>query len=165
MQVTIEISTGQNHSRYVTPADIQKNIDALQRAFDRTPKVEGSILLLDTMSILRGIQRQLEPGAIPVRPGDRALPPIASLAAQVKDQLGRNAWVCQSKETRLKYLAGEVVELACAASMTTGAGDPSHVCDEALHVIWNALAFLAEDGIPAPVLEDRWGWLLARKGG
>lgn len=57
--VTIELQTGYQ-SRRVTRADIQKNIDALQRASDGEPPLgPDSVLLLDTMSILKGIQHQL----------------------------------------------------------------------------------------------------------
>lgn len=42
-----------------TKQAIQKNIDALQRAVDGKPSSHDFVLMIDTKSILEGIQKQL----------------------------------------------------------------------------------------------------------
>jgi len=59
MLVTIEISAGPYRDYRVTKADIQKNIDALDRAIDGKPQANDFTLLMDTQTILEGIQQQL----------------------------------------------------------------------------------------------------------
>lgn len=59
MQVTIELYSGPTHCYKVTKQEIQKNIDALQRAIDGKPMVKDFVLLLDTKSILEGIKTKL----------------------------------------------------------------------------------------------------------
>jgi len=58
MRVCIEIRHGPNHDYYVSKAEIQKNIDALERAADKA-NAPDSMLIMDTISILQGIQREL----------------------------------------------------------------------------------------------------------
>lgn len=59
MRITIELKTGPNHSDYVTKEDMQDNIDALQRAIDNCVSGGDVNLLIDTKSVLIGIQREL----------------------------------------------------------------------------------------------------------
>lgn len=59
MIVSIELCTGPNHDEHVTKKDVQKNIDALQRAVDDEPLAHDFVLLLDTMYIMKGIQKRL----------------------------------------------------------------------------------------------------------
>ena len=62
MKATIELLNGPSHNPYVSKKDIQKNIDALQDCIDNINKWGNSShinLLIDTKSILEGIQRQL----------------------------------------------------------------------------------------------------------
>jgi len=59
MQVTIELYAGPRHRDKVTKQDIQKNIDALQRAMDGKLLALDFMLLLDTKSILKGIKANL----------------------------------------------------------------------------------------------------------
>ena len=56
MKVTIEIASV---SGAVTKRDIQKNIDAQQRAVDRNGLAGDFVVLMDTMSILEGIKDEL----------------------------------------------------------------------------------------------------------
>lgn len=59
MKVTIDIATGPKSSPIVTKQDIQKNIDALQRTISGKVAFSDITLLLDTKSILIGIQQAL----------------------------------------------------------------------------------------------------------
>ncbi len=60
MFVKIEILTGRGKAFMVTKADVQKNIDALERTIQGNPKLAcDDALLIDTKSILEGIQREL----------------------------------------------------------------------------------------------------------
>jgi hypothetical protein len=59
MIVSIELCTGPNLDEHVTKKDVQKNIDALQRAVDGEPLSHDFVLLLDTMYIIKGIQKRL----------------------------------------------------------------------------------------------------------
>jgi hypothetical protein len=59
MTVTIEIRQGRYHDPEVYKEDMQKNIDALNRAIKGTPLCADDILLLDTLSIIEGIQKKL----------------------------------------------------------------------------------------------------------
>lgn len=59
MEITINLKTGPNHKEEVTKQDIQKNIDALQRAIDGKPLAFDFVLLSDTKSILEGIAAKL----------------------------------------------------------------------------------------------------------
>ena len=60
MEITIEIRSGSKHNDMVTKADVQKNIDALSRAIEGKPRASDFVLLIDTRSILEGIQQQLQ---------------------------------------------------------------------------------------------------------
>jgi len=60
MKVTIELFTGPNHSKDITEEDIQKNIDAVDRAINNKKAACDDILLLDTKTILIGIQQKLQ---------------------------------------------------------------------------------------------------------
>jgi len=60
MKVTIEIAAGRFPSRdIVTKADVEKNIQAIQRAIDGKPQSQDATLLIDAKYILIGIQEQL----------------------------------------------------------------------------------------------------------
>ena len=60
MLVEVEIRQGPQHDARVTQQDIQRNIDALRRAAS-LPGLSGLdyVLVLDSMSILQGIQTKL----------------------------------------------------------------------------------------------------------
>ena len=58
MQVTIELLAGPHHTK-PTKSDVQKNIDALERAIAGKPLCSDWVLLTDTLSILQGIQDRL----------------------------------------------------------------------------------------------------------
>lgn len=58
MKITIELLAGPQGSN-PTKADMEKNINALQRAIDGKPRCSDFILLNDTKSILEGIQKLL----------------------------------------------------------------------------------------------------------
>jgi len=60
MLVEVEIRSGNDHDEIVTVKDIQKNIDALERAIDGKTLCSDFVLLSDTKSILLGIQRFLD---------------------------------------------------------------------------------------------------------
>jgi len=62
MKVTIDIAAGNNQFGLVTKTDVEKNIQAVQRAIDGKSQAQDSILLLDTKWILIGIQEQLPKG-------------------------------------------------------------------------------------------------------
>ena len=59
MEVVIELRAGANHRHHVTKQEMQKNIDALKRAIDGKPLASDYVLLIDTRSILEGIQAKL----------------------------------------------------------------------------------------------------------
>ena len=62
MKVTIKLLNGSHHNPYVSKRDMQKNIDALQDCIDNINKWGNSShinSLIDTKSILEGIQQQL----------------------------------------------------------------------------------------------------------
>ena len=59
MRVEIELRSGPNQREAVRQVDIQENIDALWRCVDGRKTVIDDTLLLDTITILVGIQRQL----------------------------------------------------------------------------------------------------------
>lgn len=59
MKVTIDLCAGPTSFRKPTKHDIQKNIDALERAIKGKPLACDMVLLMDTKSILQGIQNQL----------------------------------------------------------------------------------------------------------
>ncbi len=61
--IPLELLYG-NHRGNPTKEDIQKNIDALQRIVDGKPFCTDSAIQIDTISILKGIQRKL-PGKLP----------------------------------------------------------------------------------------------------
>jgi len=58
MKVTIEIDSGNGPYGMVTKADVEKNIQAIQRAIDGKPQAQDSLLLVDTKWILKGIQKE-----------------------------------------------------------------------------------------------------------
>lgn len=59
MKITIEIKSGE-HGDFVTKDDIQQNINAVRRVCERGEAFPGDLfLLIDTVSILEEIQRQL----------------------------------------------------------------------------------------------------------
>ncbi len=60
-KIVIELKTGPQHNVYVTQKDIQRNIDAVQRASDGKGLAGDFIILTDTISILEGIKSQLPP--------------------------------------------------------------------------------------------------------
>lgn len=59
MKVIIELMCGPNHNYLVTKEQIQKNIDALDRAIKNNKIIKDDVLLMDTKSILKGIQEKL----------------------------------------------------------------------------------------------------------
>jgi len=59
MEVKIDLCAGPNHWHKVTKQEIQKNIDALQRAIDGKPLASDFVLHMDTKSILEGIKTKL----------------------------------------------------------------------------------------------------------
>ena len=59
MNVNIEIRTGPHGEERVKKRDIQKNIDAIDRAISGNLEAADFISLADTNSILRGIQVKL----------------------------------------------------------------------------------------------------------
>jgi hypothetical protein len=59
MKITIELRYGLYHSESVAKGDIQKNIDAIERAIAGRETVIDDMLLEDTKSILVGIQEKL----------------------------------------------------------------------------------------------------------
>lgn len=79
MHITIELKAGPNGSDFVTPADVQKNIDALTEALKTSP-AWTTTCLVDTRSILEAIKRQLQrqqPRHLDRQPGP--LRPFSSL--------------------------------------------------------------------------------------
>lgn len=58
MKVTIEIFTGPNHKE-PTKRDMERNIQALDRAISGNQQCNDFILMMDTKSILIGIQKKL----------------------------------------------------------------------------------------------------------
>lgn len=65
MKVTIELCSGANHNYVFGKGDIDKNIEAIQRAIDGKQIVADMILLMDTKSILEEIKKQLEASSDP----------------------------------------------------------------------------------------------------
>lgn len=60
--VKIELASGPRGESAVTKREMQKNIDALERAAASSQTTARDLVLLtDTVSILRGIQKQLTP--------------------------------------------------------------------------------------------------------
>ena len=59
MIVTIDLATDSKRNHEVTKSDIDKNIEAIQRAIDGNLTAVDTIYLLDTKSILTGIREQL----------------------------------------------------------------------------------------------------------
>ena len=59
MQVCIELKKGSEHTDDIKQADIQKNLDALERYVSGNPLSNDDVLLIDTMSILMAIQNKL----------------------------------------------------------------------------------------------------------
>ena len=59
MKVTIELKTGPKPYKDPTPMDVQKNIDAIRRYIDNKQTCSDDLLLIDTISILEAIQKQL----------------------------------------------------------------------------------------------------------
>lgn len=73
---------------------------------------------------------------------------LLRLMNTVGEHASRNNWIYSHPVDRLKHMSGEVVELMDAVSRhMQSCGDTHYRKDaikEALHVIWNALAFLNE---------------------
>ena len=61
MKIAIRLKAGPDGNEYVTKADIQKNIDALQRYIDGKPQCTDFASLVDTKSILEGLKDLLPP--------------------------------------------------------------------------------------------------------
>jgi hypothetical protein len=59
MKVIIELQTGPNHSDIVEPGDVDKNIEALERALNGQMQGRDFILIQDTISILKAIKKAL----------------------------------------------------------------------------------------------------------
>lgn len=60
MRVTIELKTGARPHRPVQKSDMDRNIEALQRAIDHKPRTAlDDQLLIDTLSILEGLKNAL----------------------------------------------------------------------------------------------------------
>ena len=59
LPLTIKLYSGPDHSHKITKQEIQKNIDALQRAIDGKSVAIDFVLLIDTMSILEAIKAEL----------------------------------------------------------------------------------------------------------
>lgn len=59
MKVTIELKAGPRPYKDPTPMDVQKNIDALQRYIHNKQTCCDDLLLIDTISILEAIQREM----------------------------------------------------------------------------------------------------------
>lgn len=59
MKVIIDLAQSNGPFESVTQRGIQRNIDAQQRAIDGKPLTADVVLLMDTLSILRGIHSQL----------------------------------------------------------------------------------------------------------
>lgn len=62
MKVTIDIKAGPHHTDGVQRSDIQRNIDALNRAIEDQLECRDGTLLRDTRTILEAIRRELPPG-------------------------------------------------------------------------------------------------------
>lgn len=60
MKVTIELMMGPNHDQLVTPQDVQVNIAALERAINGKTTVRDDVLIMDAISILRAIAKELK---------------------------------------------------------------------------------------------------------
>lgn len=59
MIIELEIWSGSNHNSTVKPSDVQKNIDALNRAIKNNKRISDAALLIDTLSLLKIIQRKV----------------------------------------------------------------------------------------------------------
>lgn len=59
MKITINLLAGPDHREIVTEHDVQRNIEALQRAIDGKSLAADFVLLMDTKSILEGIKAKL----------------------------------------------------------------------------------------------------------
>lgn len=59
MEVTIELKAGPKPYKDPTPMDVQRNIDALRRYIDNKQTCSDDLLLIDTISILEAIQREM----------------------------------------------------------------------------------------------------------
>lgn len=59
MEVTIDLRAGPSHLERVTKRQIEKNIDALQRAIDGKSLASDFVLLQDTKSVLEAIKAKL----------------------------------------------------------------------------------------------------------
>ena len=59
MNVTIELRAGTPPTSNVCKADIQKNIDGLERILDRCNCGGDFMYMIDTIGILKAIQREL----------------------------------------------------------------------------------------------------------
>jgi len=59
MKIQIELSTGNSHYPYVTQEDLDRNIEALDRAIEGKSLALDFVLLTDTKSILEAIRKEL----------------------------------------------------------------------------------------------------------
>ena len=66
MKVTIDLRYGPHAREDVTAADLEHNIAALERAVSGKQRASDGAALLDTVSILRAIQRELPTGRLPM---------------------------------------------------------------------------------------------------
>jgi len=59
MSAYVDLATGSNHSPVPGKEDIEKNIAAIRRYLSGKHNCSDYIMLLDTISILEGIKKQL----------------------------------------------------------------------------------------------------------
>jgi len=59
MKVTIHLRAGPHYREEILKSDVQKNIDAIDRAIKNKKIVKDDVLLFDVISVLRAIQHQL----------------------------------------------------------------------------------------------------------
>ena len=58
MKVTIDLINGEK-SKHVSKVDLNKNIEALERAIEGKPQCSDFVSLRDTLTILEAIKKQL----------------------------------------------------------------------------------------------------------
>lgn len=73
MIVRIAIATGPNHNSVVTKKDIDKNIQALERAISNKKVGADDALIIDTISILESIKSELPGGSVYSRSFDSTI--------------------------------------------------------------------------------------------
>jgi hypothetical protein len=62
MFVVIEIRYGRKKEDYFGPEALDDNIEALQRCADGKPLAGDFVVIQDTISMLRGVQREIKEG-------------------------------------------------------------------------------------------------------